>query len=109
MTLEVEYGSALPPITLTGAAVTLRSFTTDDLAIVEEASRDDLIPKITTVPTPFTPAAGRAYLARQGERSRRGEGWSLASGFRREGILAAWERVDGVAKDMVVFARLRSR
>lgn len=46
--------------------------------MVEEAARDQSIPLITTVPTTWTPDAGRAFIDRQNSRLSDGEGWSLA-------------------------------
>lgn len=83
MTTVIGYGSPLPPITLADASVTVRPFTSLDIALVEEASHDDLIPKITTVPTPLTPEAGHAYIDRQLERRSTGQGWSLAIADRK--------------------------
>lgn len=78
MTIDVEFGSPLPPIEIVGDRYRLRPFRPDDLDLVEEASRDDLIPLITTVPTTWTPQAGHAFIDRQNARLSDGEGWSLA-------------------------------
>jgi RimJ/RimL family protein N-acetyltransferase len=70
---------ALPePPALREGDVLLRNWTYDDLACVEEASGDERIVTGTTVPTPFSPAAGRAFVERQWSRSTSGEGLSLA-------------------------------
>ncbi len=78
MALDVVFGAALPPLSLTNDDITLRRFNLRDLPVVEEASSDDVIPRISTVPTSYTVAAGRAYIDRQHQRLRSGEGWSLA-------------------------------
>jgi [ribosomal protein S5]-alanine N-acetyltransferase len=65
-----------PP--LTDGTVLLRRWEEDDLACVEEGSRDPEIPQGTTVPAIFTPAEGRAWIERQWGRQENGEGLSLA-------------------------------
>jgi ribosomal-protein-alanine N-acetyltransferase len=67
-----------PPPELGDGVVTLRRWTEDDLACVEEAGTDSRIPAGTTVPAVFTPAAGRAFIRRQWQRLIDGEGVSLA-------------------------------
>ena len=78
MTINVEVGSPLLPIEIVGDRYLLRQFQYEDLSVVEEASRDDLIPLITTVPSTWTPQAGEAFVDRQNSRLSDGEGWSLA-------------------------------
>ncbi len=56
----------------------LRPWTLADLAAVEEASRDDLIPLITTVPSPYSHEQGVAFIRRQWSRAATGEGYSFA-------------------------------
>ena len=58
--------------------VCVRPWRGTDLATVVEASRDPYIPKVTTVPAPFTKGAGERWLDRQDVRSRSGLGISLA-------------------------------
>jgi [ribosomal protein S5]-alanine N-acetyltransferase len=65
-----------PP--LTDGEVVLRRWEDTDLACVEEASRDPVIPAGTTVPTLFTVSEGRAWIERQWGRADNGEGLSLA-------------------------------
>lgn len=65
-----------PP--LHDGVVALRPWSDDDLACVAEASTDPAIPEGTTVPVPYTPAEGRAFVARQHARHRDGQGVSLA-------------------------------
>lgn len=176
----------LVDLDLTGNGVRLRAFVAGDLDLVEEASSDPFIPLITTIPSPFTPTEGHAFIERQLGRRVTGEGWSLvihdegtgravgqiglwlrnahkgrgeigywvarsargsgaaaratellsgwalenldisrlslfiepwnvgsirtaeAAGYQREGLLRGWERVDGVAKDMLSLVRLAS-
>jgi len=63
---------------LQGAPLLLRAFTSADAALVAEAGTDPLIPPITTVPTaPAGPAAVQAFIDRQHERARSGQGYSF--------------------------------
>ena len=78
MPLDVAFGSPLPPVSLADGPLALRAFVDRDLPVVEAASRDPLIPTISTVPALFTEAAGQAYIERQNQRLLAGEGWSLA-------------------------------
>lgn len=59
--------------------ILLRNWTYEDLPCIEEASRDQVIPTITTVPSPFSEEAGRAFVERQWKRQASGEGLSLAN------------------------------
>ena len=56
----------------------LRPFAAGDLSLVAELAADPYIPLIGTVPAAFTPTAGAAYLERQHQRLRDGQGWSFA-------------------------------
>jgi RimJ/RimL family protein N-acetyltransferase len=67
-----------PDPELDDAVVRLRSWSMGDLPIVQAASRELAIVETTTVPDEYTDAAGRAFVQRQWDRSRNGEGWSLA-------------------------------
>jgi len=78
VTIDVEFGSPLPPIEIVGRQYRLRPFGPQDLHLVEEASRDDFIPLITTVPSEWTQEEERAFIDRQNSRLSAGEGWSLA-------------------------------
>lgn len=64
MTIDVEFGSPLPPIEIVGDRFRLRPFRSDDLPVVEEASRDDLIPSMTSVPREWTSQLGLAFIDR---------------------------------------------
>ncbi len=66
------------PDRLRTSRVVLRAWTDGDLACVEEASRDPVIPKGATVPERFTEDAGRAFVQRQRGRRASGAGISLA-------------------------------
>ena len=69
---------AYPDPPLRDELVSLRPWSKTDLATVIEASRDPYIPKVTSVPAPFTKGAGERWLERQDVRSRSGLGVSLA-------------------------------
>jgi RimJ/RimL family protein N-acetyltransferase len=69
---------ALPDPPLADDVVLLRPWAEEDLGCVREASEDPAIHAGTTVPAHFTPAAGRAFIARQHSRLTDGEGISLA-------------------------------
>lgn len=58
--------------------VVLRRWSYDDLPCIEEAGRDLVIPRGTSVPTPFSDEAGRAFVERQWSRQTSGSGLSLA-------------------------------
>ncbi len=66
------------PDDLTDGTVRLRPWTSDDLACVEEASRDPRIVEATTVPGRYTTEEGLAFIHRQRERLTTGKGVSLA-------------------------------
>jgi [ribosomal protein S5]-alanine N-acetyltransferase len=72
------FGSPLPEIQLSNDRIEVRPFGPADLLLVEEASNDDFIPLITTVPKVYSDAEGRAFVERQQRRLVSGEGWSLA-------------------------------
>lgn len=58
--------------------VTLRAFEPRDAALVAAVADDPLIPLITTVPTTGRHADALAYVERQHERLRTGQGYSFA-------------------------------
>jgi [ribosomal protein S5]-alanine N-acetyltransferase len=58
--------------------VRLRPWRDDDLPTIVEASRDPYIPRVTTVPAPFTKGAGTRWIERQRGRRESGMGLSLA-------------------------------
>jgi RimJ/RimL family protein N-acetyltransferase len=68
----------LPPAVPTlsaGERFTLRPWQLSDLGLVHEVAEDDYIPLITTVPSPYTDAAGVAFLERQWQRPVAGDGY----------------------------------
>lgn len=58
-----------------GDRLVLRAWELGDLSVVREASRDDYIPLITTVPVPYSQSAGEAFVRRQWERAAGGSGY----------------------------------
>ncbi|TFC03164.1 N-acetyltransferase [Cryobacterium adonitolivorans] len=82
---------------LPGVGVTLRAFRATDAPLIQEASGDELIPVITSVPATDDHAAALAFIARQHERSRTGEGYSFAiaeQGDRAVGQIGLWPRAN---------------
>jgi [ribosomal protein S5]-alanine N-acetyltransferase len=79
---------------LRGKAVLLRPFEASDAAILEEVATDPLIPKITTVPAVYSEDAALAYIERQHDRLRSGEGYSFAislgEGAQAVGQIGVW-------------------
>ena len=63
---------------LSDGVVRLRPWETSDIDCVERAAADPRIPEATTVPVPFTAAAGLAFVARQRGRATSGGGIALA-------------------------------
>ena len=68
---------ATAPVLDAGGYV-LRPWALADRAAVEEASGDDLIPLITTVPSPYSHEQGVAFVQRQWSRAATGAGYSFA-------------------------------
>ena len=64
--------------TLVSNLVILRPFEVEDAPIVQEASKDPLIPLITSVPTSDDPVEARRYIERQRSRIAEGVGYSFA-------------------------------
>jgi ribosomal-protein-alanine N-acetyltransferase len=60
-----------------GEGFTLRPWRLSDLDLVREASEDDHIPLITTVPSLFSDAEGVAFVERQWERATTRAGYSF--------------------------------
>ena len=53
----------------------LRPFSSADLPLVREAAEDPYIPTITSIPATYTDDEGRAFIARQVDRSDDGDGY----------------------------------
>jgi len=68
----------LPDPPLSDGRIVLRPWRIADLALVELASRDPAITVGTSVPTPYSEAAGDAWLARQHAQREQRTGISLA-------------------------------
>ena len=63
------------PRLVAGDRFVLRAWELGDLPLVQEASGDDLIPLITTVPSAYSQEAGEAFVRRQWERASSGSGY----------------------------------
>jgi [ribosomal protein S5]-alanine N-acetyltransferase len=62
---------------LASPPVVLRPYAPSDLPMVRQASTDDRIASISSVPRPYTDDAGRAYIERQRARGAEGDGFSF--------------------------------
>jgi [ribosomal protein S5]-alanine N-acetyltransferase len=80
--------------TLRAESVLLRPFSPSDTPIVREASKDTLIPKITTVPVVDSEMEALAYIGRQHDRFKSGLGFSFAictgDGTQAVGQIGVW-------------------
>ncbi|MDX2591330.1 GNAT family protein [Streptomyces sp. WI03-4A] len=73
----------------------LRPWRLSDLPLVREASEDDHIPLITTVPSPYSEEAGVAFIERQWNRATTRAGYTfaiVASNDRPVGQVGLWLR-----------------
>lgn len=78
-----------------GGGFTLRPWRLSDLPLVREASEDEYIPLITTVPSPYSEPAGVAFIERQWGRAITRAGYTfviVASGDRPVGQVGLWLR-----------------
>ena len=66
--------------------VVLRRWEVHDLALVEEAAADPDLVSGTTLPDPYSPEEGLAFVERQWRRHARGEGLSLAIEEQQSGL-----------------------
>jgi len=64
----------------------LRRWEGRDLPLVEEAAQDPLIPAISSVPSRYTPDAGRAFIDLQQRRLRDGFGYSYVIADRDDAV-----------------------
>lgn len=56
----------------------IRGFENDDIDLVEKASKDPVIPRITSIPANFSIKSGMEYIERQKSRHKTGRGYSFA-------------------------------
>ncbi len=80
---------------------TLRPWTLSDLELVREAATDEYIPLITTVPAPYSEAAGVAFVERQWDRAATGTGCPfviVAKDGRPVGNVGLWLRTVGAGR-----------
>ncbi|WP_420367066.1 GNAT family N-acetyltransferase [Curtobacterium sp. L1-20] len=77
---SIAFMSDFPPQlpSLAGRLVRLREWRPSDVAVVQEASRDPLIPLITTVPVTDGKPEALAFVERQSARLRTGAGYAFA-------------------------------
>ena len=78
MSLDAERGNKLVLPALKGRTIALRSFRSKDALMIQEASKDDLIPTITSVPSENSEEGALAFIDRQHERLRTRSGYSFA-------------------------------
>lgn len=82
--------------TLVATPFVLRGFRDGDLPAVREAAADPIVPRVSSVPSPYDDRAGREYLRAQQRRLRDGFGYSFAIADQRDdraiGSLGVWLR-----------------
>lgn len=66
------------PTSLADGVIRLRPWADGDLPCVEQAAQDSRIPDGTSVPAPYSPTAGLAYIRRQHQRLTEGQGVAMA-------------------------------
>ncbi|MEU4195513.1 GNAT family N-acetyltransferase [Kribbella sp. NPDC026611] len=77
-----------------GDNLVLRPWQLDDLPLVQEASADEYIPLITTIPAEYSPEAGNAFVQRQWDRAATGAGYPfvITHDNRPIGAIGLWLR-----------------
>ncbi|MFC7924427.1 GNAT family N-acetyltransferase [Streptomyces cinereoruber] len=91
---------------------TLRPWRMSDLDLVREASEDPYIPLVTTVPSPYSEAGGRAFVERQWGRATTGAGYPFVlvdADGRPVGTVGLWPGAEEVALGYWVVASARGR
>lgn len=78
LSIPLELPALTTPSSAAGARVTLRAFTAVDVGLIQSASRDPLIPLITSVPATSGHSEALAFMERQHQRLNSGSGWSFA-------------------------------
>jgi RimJ/RimL family protein N-acetyltransferase len=78
VSIDAERGNQLVLPALKGRTIALRSFRSKDALMIQEASKDDLIPTITSVPSENSEEGALAFIDRQHERLRTRSGYSFA-------------------------------
>ncbi|MFJ4340914.1 GNAT family N-acetyltransferase [Streptomyces sp. NPDC088915] len=90
----------------------LRPWRMSDLGLVREASADPYIPLVTTVPSPYSEAGGRAFVERQWGRATTGAGYPFVlvdADGRPVGTVGLWQGGEEVALGYWVVASARGR
>jgi RimJ/RimL family protein N-acetyltransferase len=84
----------LPPAS--NDLVLLRRWQPDDLPAIDEASTDPYIPLVTTVPSPYSPEQGTAWLQRQEDQAARGLGCPQAIVARHTQTVVGMATITGI-------------
>ncbi|MFJ3785595.1 GNAT family N-acetyltransferase [Streptomyces sp. NPDC090093] len=90
----------------------LRPWRLSDLDLVREAADDPYIPLVTTVPSPYSEAEGRAFVERQWERAASGTGCPFVlvdPGGRPVGTVGLWPDGEEATLGYWVVASARGR
>lgn len=89
------------PDLIAGERFLLRPWSLDDVDVVREASKDEYIPLVTTVPSVYSPAECVAFIERQWSRATARVGYSFAIADRESGRpigqIGLWPSVHGRA------------
>ncbi|MGW9452104.1 GNAT family N-acetyltransferase [Streptomyces sp. NPDC055632] len=88
----MERALRVPDLAAPGGLV-LRPWRMSDLDLVREAAEDPYIPLVTTVPSPYSEAGGRAFVERQWGRAETGAGYPFVlvdAGGRSVGAVGLW-------------------
>lgn len=84
------------PSMTAGADFVLRPWEMSDLPLLREAAKDDYIPLITTVPSPYSDEGAQAYVRRQWDRAATGAGYPFTIARTRDrrpvGSIGLWLR-----------------
>ncbi|MBO0910084.1 GNAT family N-acetyltransferase [Arthrobacter sunyaminii] len=78
LSIPLELPVLTSPSHTAGTRVMLRAFTAADVELIQSASRDPLIPLITSVPSTSGFSEALAFIERQHQRLHSGSGWSFA-------------------------------
>jgi RimJ/RimL family protein N-acetyltransferase len=91
--LSVQTPFDVPRLTA-GDGIMLRPWQLSDLPLIQEVADDAYIPLVTTVPSPYTHAAGASFINRQWDRAAGGTGYPFvmaeAEGDRALGTIGLW-------------------
>ncbi|MFC7932730.1 GNAT family N-acetyltransferase [Streptomyces cinereoruber] len=105
----MERSLHVPDLVAPGGLV-LRPWRMSDLDLVREASEDPYVPLVTTVPSPYSEAEGRAFVERQWGRATTGAGYPFVlvdAGGRPVGTVGLWPGAEEVTLGYWVVASAR--